>query len=243
MSTNILLRNNSFRFLYYRYKDSPYYSVSITALAFAVCIVLLFQVVIPQVQNWFSISDEARATQLKISALQKNINFMNNIDKAVLNNQFDVATRALPPQKDFDTVLIALSDAGLKAGVSFDDFNFQVGNIATEAAKPNRTAQIELPYIKLIVTLSGSMSSINEFMREINSKLPLSETMIVEGDARSTAVTLQFYQKPFPKIAYKDDQPIPSLSDANIALVRKLSTWQPESGGNSVSSASAVPLF
>ncbi len=243
MNDNLIGQNN-LRLLYYRYKDSAYFSLTIIAFVIVICIILFFQVIIPQVQSWFSIRDEVIATQARIDTINKNINFVNNIDKSALNEQVDIATRALPLDKNFGQIVGAISDASAKSGVSLDDFSFQVGNVASVSGQPT-SIQKDLSAVKLTVSIAGSVDSVNAFVREIREKLPLSEIINIDGDTHLTSITLQFYQKQFPHIVFKDDEPLVPLSNANIALLQKLSGWKPTESQSqgSVASSSGVPLF
>src|SRR6267378_2303087 len=99
--------------------------------------------------------------------------------------------------------------------------------------------------VKLSVSINGGPDSVGLFIKNIEEKLPLSEVTDVDGDSSSTTLTLQFYQKEFPHITFKDDLPLAPLSGKNTALLRKLSDWQPhdQQVGDMTSSASGIPLF
>lgn len=55
-----------FRYWYYRFRDSQYYALSIAGITILVCTLLVFNVIIPEIANWFSIRQEVIATQAKI---------------------------------------------------------------------------------------------------------------------------------------------------------------------------------
>lgn len=240
--SDIMLGQNNLRILYYRYKDSPYYTMALIALIISISIILFFRVIVPQVESWFSINNEVFATRERISTINHNITFMDSLDKGVLNTQVKVATSALPTEKDFGPIVNALSDAALQAGVSLDDFTFQIGDTSSASGQFNNTPQKDLSAIKLSVVLLGDVTGVERFLKEIDEQLPLAEILKVEGDIRSTTVTLHFYQKQFPKITFKDDQPLSALSDKYTLLIRQMSAWQPVSAPTDASE-SAVPLF
>src|SRR5258708_1652220 len=118
-----------FRYWYYRFRDSEYYSLVVIGVTILICLILLFNVIIPEVTQWFSIRDEVIATRQKIAVLQQNINLMNNLDKNKLNGQLQTASDALPPEKNFGFMLNAISSAASLSNVSLNDFAFQVGNL------------------------------------------------------------------------------------------------------------------
>jgi len=245
MSTS-LLGQNSLRFLYYRYKDSPYYSLGFAGVVLLVSLILFFQIIIPQLQNWFSLRNEISATQNRITTIKNNISQMNNIDKAVLNNQVTVAMDALPTERDFGPIINALSDATIQSGVSLDDFNFQIGDTSSSASgKLTNKPKEELSIVTLSVIVVGNASQVGSFIKEIGQKLPLSDLELVEGDSVSTTIKIHFYQKELPRIVFRDDEPLPKLSTKQLELINTLSQWQVVSSEESfeTSSGSGIPLF
>ena len=234
------------KFLYYRYKDSPYFLLLIITLVFFTNVVLFFQLVVPQVESWFSIRDEAERANMRIDAINNNIAFLQKIDKPQLEDRVDVATSALPIEKNFGTIVTALSDSAINAGVTMDDYTFQVGKVASVEGQLDVFGQKELSLVKVSVMLSGNFQGITLFLKEIQNKLPLAEVTEVDGDSLSTKVTVQFYQKKFPKIVFKDDVAITDFSKAQIALLDELVGWQPfvpEDQQVGTQSGESIPLF
>ncbi len=250
MSKEIWLGQKNIRFLYYRYKDSPYYSLFTSVFTVVVCTLLFFKVIIPQVQSWFSVRDEVIVTRKKISILRDNINFMNNIDKSVLNAQLQTVSRALPAEKDFIGVINALSDSAIHSGVSINDYTFQVGKISSTKGRENDGTKNGLPSIAISVTVNGNVNQVKNFLKELQEKLPLSQVLSIDGNTQSTIVSVVFNYKPYSTTALKSDEPLHSISDDQRILINKLSSWQPASGlpinpeaSVPVSSSSPLPLF
>lgn len=238
MRKEVLWGKRSLQFYYYRYKDSPYYSFFIFFFVIIVCSILIFNIIIPQLSNWFSIRKEVEATRGKIATIKNNINIMNNIDKVVLDSQFQIAAAALPPEKDFIVILNAISDSAIHSGVSFDDFNFQVG--ATNSS--------DLLVVQMTLVIQGGLKEATRFVHEIEAKLPVSEVVYLSGSGQSISVNIRFYQKPFSKTVLRNDEPIIGLSDKKRELLQKLSSWKPMPvaapiSASSTASESSVPLF
>lgn len=249
MRREISFGKRNLRFYYYRYKDSPYYSIGLLSFIILACIIIFFQVIVPQFMNWFSIRKEVVATNEKIAILKKNINFMNNIDKSLLDSQLQTASSALPPDRDFVSILNALSDDAIHAGVSIDDFNFQVGNIDSSKGKVTDPAYKDLSIIRISLVIHGPFDNIKRFVQQVGEKLPLAETVSINGNNGSVSLTIQFYQKPFPKTALSDETPLVDVSDSKKELLQKLSTWKaaplpvPVSSASQTASDSSLPLF
>lgn len=132
MKKEVYFGKNSLRFLYYRYKDSPYYFLGIIVFTILCCLVLIVQVIMPQYDKWFSIRNEVEITQKKIDILKQNVNYMNTLDRALVADHFQVAIAAMPVEKDFSTILAAVNDSALKAGVALEDYSFQLGDLRGE---------------------------------------------------------------------------------------------------------------
>lgn len=241
---NETLGQNNIRLLYYRYKDSTYFVSGVIALIVLASIILVTQVVIPQVQSWFSIRDEVIATRDKIDVLNNNIAFMNNINKSQLDEQVKTATKALPVNKDFAAILNAVADSAQTSGVSLQDFSFQVGDINAVKGQQD-SLERDLSQVKLIISVNGTFDSVEGFLKKIAQELPLSEVTDVEGDLNGTTITLQFYQKAFPNIVFDDETPLVPISNKDSALLDKMNGWQPPvtEGNTSDASNSALPLF
>lgn len=240
-------KDSSLNVLYLRYKDTPYYSIGIIVLVFFVSIILFFQLVVPQISSWFSIRDEIIATRNRIDTINQNINFIDKMDKQELDNDVAITTSALPFEKGFGGMVNALTDASITSGVSLNDYSFEVGDVASVSGQVNNLAK-DLSTVKLTVTVTGSPNGVIIFLNEINKRVPLSEVTDVDGDNFTTTITLQFYQKQFPKIVFKDDQPFTAISQKEATLLETFSSWIPASRsdtGTSQDSSSSpnVPLF
>ncbi len=222
----IFFGQNDLRFLFYRFKDSRYYSLTLVSFTIIVSMILVFSVVIPLASNYFSIRNEVLALRTKIGIIQQNTVFMANLNKDELDSQVKVASQAIPADKDFAQILNALADSSLSSGVSLEDFVFVVGNISSKSAKLDINQNNPLSTLDLELTVKGRQDNIKAFVKEINEKLPLSEINGLESNFKSTKITVKFYHKPFPNIAFKEDEQISPISAADKETLQKLSTWE-----------------
>ncbi len=246
MSNEIFFGKNSFRFWYYRYKDSAYYSISIIVLTIASCLYLIFQFIIPQFEQWFSIRNEIIATRQRTEIINSNIAYLNTLDKNLLNKQLQTSLQALPVEKNFGTILDSLNLAALRSGVSFQDYSFQVGNISTQSAQLSSAKIPGLSSVSLGVIINGTVDQVRLFLREMAKTLPISEVISIDGASGAVTVTFDFYQKNPPTTTLKNDEPIPHVSETNATILNQLTTWQGGSINNANSvgaSSSGLPLF
>ncbi len=217
-----LRRKEDLRLLYYRYKDSPLFAIFIVALVIFVTVFLLVKVLIPQLQNWFSIRDELAATKERIQVLSNNQLYITNASTSDLENNFKIAATALPFEKDFPGVLNAISAASITTGAILDDYSFQVGNLSTKSAELNKQQSISLE-----LNMQGSLDVIEGFLNEIYTKLPLAEVVGVSYNEGTAGIRLLFYYKVIPgQINVTYTKPLTPLSPESLLLLEQLSEWR-----------------
>jgi len=237
MSKNVFFGQNDLRFWYFRYKESNYYSWSILIATIVACAIIIFVVIIPQAENYFSIRSEVVALRSKINVMNENVNFMNNVDRSVLNSQLETATKALPAEQDFLLIINALNDSAISSGITLDDFDFNLDKGAVTKSQSS---------INIVIITNGSIDRVRQFLKEISQKLPISEISSIENSSNSTIINLGFDYKSLPKIVFNEEKPITSLTGLDQALINKLSSWQTTNNQPVTTpsgSSSAVPLF
>ncbi|HWY79700.1 MAG TPA: hypothetical protein VNW29_05060 [Candidatus Sulfotelmatobacter sp.] len=247
IKTDVWIGKKGFRYWYYRFRDSEYYSLVVIGLTILVCVVLLFYVIIPEVSNWFSIRQEINATQQRISIIQQNIAFMTNLNRNTLNTQLQTATSALPSSKDFGSILQTVSSDAANAGVSLSNYSFQVGNLDSSNAQLTDVRYKGISEIQITLIITGTFDRIQRFIKALDTSLPLSEITAINGNGANATITLQFFQKAFPNVAFSPSIPLTAVSSSQLSLLQSLF----KSNANTTvqvapapeGSASAVPLF
>lgn len=248
MNSEVWRGQNSAKFIYFRYKDSPYFSLVILSISIIVCFLLILQIIIPQAQDWFTIRDEAIATRQKISIIQGNSTFMLTLNKSILERNRQLAIHALPAQKDFGEIVNAIAIAAVKSGVSVDDFSFSLGLVSSTSAELKKHPEMKDPVTKLRLSLRGDINKLKSFIVETSEKLPISQVESLEMSNGGIYISLVFYSKPYVAPRISEDDPIRPLSPENNSIFTKLSKWDEASSfyyenQQTLSPSSAVPLF
>jgi len=247
MNNDGWIGKKGFRYWYYRYRDSEYFTLGIVGASIVVCLLLIFTFVIPEISQWFSIQTEVATAQQRISVLQNNINFMNNLNKGTVDNQLQVASQALPPQKDFGLILQSISSAALTSGVALGDYTFPVGNITSTKITPVSGAANQTPGLPVTVIITGSFEKVKRFIAAIENNSPVAQVTSIDGSGKTISLTIEFYEKPFPTLSVTGDTPLTPLSPKQSALLEQLANGQKTTGASSIpqpiSSGSAIPLF
>lgn len=246
MKKDVWLRQNSARIIYFRYKDTAYFSLLILLLCFLACFILLFKIMIPQIQSWFSIRDEAVAMRHKIAVLRSNYFFMSGMNKTILENNRQTVVHSLPSEKDFGSIIDAVVISAMKSGVSLNDFSFAVGQVSSDSAQRKKNEAD--PLIKLSIILNGNLDKVKSFLFETGKTLPLSEVEFVDIEGDTANISLLFYSKPYVSPRIAEEEPIRPLSSENNSVINILSRWEEEMKSFSQEDqlpppSSSLPLF
>ena len=221
---------NTLRFLYSRYKDFivPFFVILAVFMLFV-------KVVVPQIQDLFNEYKEQEETGQTLSNMQNNLNLLRSINDSTLDSQLAIVSAALPIDKDFSSVLHAISSASSLTGVSLGNFAFSVGSLSK--IEDNS----KFPSFSLNLTLNGSVYKVNDFIGKIKQTLPLSEVTKVSVQENSSTIAIDFYYKPLPRLKYDDSLLINPISAKGLSLINELSTFNIPEVPSSDLAPSATP--
>lgn len=220
-------RNRKLLLLYYRYKDSPYYIGSIALLIGLVSFVLIFNVIIPQVQDLFSINNEITATRERITNLKRNIAYLNSLNTATLDSDLQLTFSALPSEKDFASIINAVNRSAIDSGVLLNDYTLIIGELATPSAKLKKFASVDLS-----ITIEGTKEDSKNFIKRIYEIIPLSQISTLSLTEEDTSLRISFYVKQFPSGSYNVVEQIKQIPPNDAALFNKLSAWRIDDSQN-----------
>lgn len=211
INTNMTINQTRLQATYYRYKR---YVIPVIVLV--VCVFLFLEVNIPQLQNFLAIRQEVQTNQAKLDALRANLYQVSKINDQDLDTSLKLASTALPSNKDFFTMINALSNAAINSGVSLGDYSLQVGDLSGNDAA-NNTLNIK-------VTVSGDINNIKNFIIEAKKQLPLIDVSDLKLTNNTTNMTLVFFYKPFSHTAFDDSKIIQPISSQEQNLLNRLNT-------------------
>jgi hypothetical protein len=242
-----MLSNLSYKhlyFLYFKYKDTPYFNFTLYSIVLVVSVLLIIFVVIPQGKTWFSIQEEIKETNKRIETITENIRFVKSLDDSLLQRNLFIASTAFPPEKDVSVLLYVINASALKVGVKLDDFSFQVGDIKGKP-KPVTSSSGEQS-TKITFNVRGSPQQIDILLHELYAKIPILSVESMRARflfTNSAEVTIVYYYRGFPLISQKPEEPLQGLSEKNTALLSQLSAWYiPPQTFNTVSSSPSAVL-
>lgn len=217
----ISLEGISFRLLYYKYKQYLLF-VAIILVSFF----LLVYLVVPLIQEYFSIRAEEERFREKNAILRQNIAFVNALDSTTLDRQFEVASYAMSVSKDYVGVVNTLSVASERSGVVLGDYSFSIGDLATNSASFKQALNLGIT-----ITVEGPLSSVKNFIINIQEQLPLVEILNVEVSGNSASITTSFPFKPYLVQTFDYSRPFTALNQKEAELLAKIEQWYTNGNG------------
>lgn len=224
--------------LYFTYKDSPYFSVSLYSVILLGSILTFIYLIMPQIRSYFSVQEEIRATRSRIGVINNNIQFLTQLDENQLEEDFLLASSALPPERDIANLVSAINAAAINSGIVLDDFSFRVGQVNSRSTAS--AADIQKNAL-VTFTARGDVPQTRAFLTQLHEKIPLLALQEIDAEFSSTGstqVTITYFYNEFPLITEDDSRPILPLTAENEALLSKLRGWKIPSPDFSLSSGS-----
>ncbi len=214
-----IIRNLSLAFNQFRY--SSYYPIVAPAFIILISLLLFGFFVLPHFQNWFSIQNEIRETQDRITVMQENSRLLRNMNNVQINEEYSVATKALPHERDFIGILQAIGKMALTSRIGIDDYTFSIG----EVSKDGSPSTVKVSPITIKFGVDGTIDDINAFIKESETKLPIAKLESIEYSAGKAVISLTFYIKEFPDLKIIDSVSLTQLNQQDKELLNTLRVW------------------
>ena len=206
------------RIIYGRYKV-----YILPVLVIAVCLVLFLTVILPQLQYFLTLKDKRNEEAKKFYVLQNNLSVLSSLNDVSLASNLSVLSLALPPGKDFGSILNGISQAANNSGVALGDFDFRVGDISSSQSA-RITGAKGFPSLTLTLNLNSGVAGTLRFIKELSKVLPLSSVTSIDYNSNSSKITTVFYYKPFPPLEFNDTTPIETISQKDQTVIDKISS-------------------
>ncbi len=201
----------------YYYRNKPYLIFVSTIIA---CLFLIANIIIPQVNDYLKEKEEIGSTEKRVELLNKNLKIISSISDSAQKDQLDVSLKALPIEKDFIGIILAISEASQKTNVNVSDFTFRIGALSSKSAQVSA-----LPTIKLDLSIKGGFNNMKDFITEMSKTLPLSKIPEVSMSKNSASLQVYFYYKPIPPFIINYASALSEMTPEKKSLLSKLGTW------------------
>lgn len=191
---------------------------------------VFFRVIFPQ---WADIQEATTAMNTKgdeVKAKEATYTFLNSIPNEVVDQNFTTVTTALPTQKDIVLIYSELNNAASSVGVKLGGFNVKIGGIYSAAKAPTTSTERTIngiPFINILVNISGSGESLRTFSDKLYESVPVVEIKSVDIGKNDARYDVNFYYKPVvlrPQTV--STKPLEPLSGQDVKLLEQLEGWR-----------------
>jgi Tfp pilus assembly protein PilO len=178
--------------------------------------------VLPHLQTWFSIQNEIKETQNRVTTIRDNIRLIQNTNTVAIDEEYTLAVQALPHDRDFAGILQSIAQASLKSNVEVSDYSFSLGTIVNNKEDISKT---KLLPITTSIAISGNIDNVMKFTDEIEKELPLVEVKGITYSSGKAEISLSFFIKEFPDLKIINSVPLTQLTQKDRELLNTLRTW------------------
>ena len=214
--------NNQIRYIikrvylsYYGFRYSPTYPIVTPLAILGVSFLVFCFFILPQLESWFSINNEVKATQQKITIMRENSIILQNMNSFNVQGDFSVATKALPNDKDFAGILDAIEQSASVSNVLLNDYEFYIGAVSGRSSAP----------ISVDLTLQGNVDGMTTFLYQIERKLPLVQVRNINISDNKGQIELEFYTKPFTPLQVSYSDQFSGISQEQRNVLDTLRGW------------------
>lgn len=186
--------------------------------AIFVSFLLFFIFIVPQVLSFPQRKGEIDVENAKLSKIKETEKILSSANKGLIDSQFKIASKALPPAKPFEEVLSGITTAATLSNSQIDSYQFEEQEaLQVESSK----------FSSLIfqVTIIGGIEQAIEFVSQINKTYPIAEVNKITSSFGTSSISIVFYYKAFPSIDSEDRTQIRSLSAEEKKALDQVSKW------------------
>ncbi len=193
---------------------------------------VFFRIIIPQ---WSDIQDAQQLITTKdsvVKAKETTVALLESLSQENVDNDYMLATTALPAQKDVVLIFSELSDASSKAGVKLGGFTIKVGGVYSTS----KTQQVSgeksingIPFINILVTVSGKNDGLRKFAEIMYKSMPVVEIKSVDISKSDARYNVNFFYKPVAlKAPNADSTALTNLTPLQSSQLKELKGWKGE---------------
>jgi len=173
----------------------------------------------------------------ELAQLTQKVALLEGYDQNELNARINQILKVLPTEKDGPLILATVRSLVADYDLELDTLNVEVGEIATESAKPKRKEEV-LPSLSIKLSVTGSLDNLYDFLEAVESTTPLmmveTATISREGTTIESSIQLSAYYLAAPKDIGKVGRQITLITSEEEEVYQKLSRYQPPSVGTSL---------
>lgn len=180
-----------------------YKSQFLTLCFFLGGILIIFQVIIPIIQQISSQQQKNSIEQEKLSDINLSVQLIQSANESDLGNKLHVAVGVLPSEKSITAIYSALTNAAISSGVVFEGFTISPGDIYGDVDKKT---EVGVPSVAVSAKISNvTADSLGLFLSSLSNTPPLSQVKDIKLTGGTAHIDLIFYYKPYDLTTINSD--------------------------------------
>lgn len=194
---------------------------------------VIFRIVLPQ---WTDIGDVTTLLNQKkanVDAKEETLRLLNSIPDEQIESDYSLITTALPVQKDVILIFSELTDASERSGVRLGGFSVKVGGIysSDKSAQTVEKKTVEgIPFLNIIVNVTGQVGNMKRFAEEMYQSLPLVEINSINIGKNDARYDINFFFKPITvRPTNADTTALKAMTPIETKQLEELKSWQSNS--------------
>lgn len=201
--------------IYNKYKI--YKIFLIPSLAAVISLAVLSLVIVPQVMEYFKQKEKIEELIVRIETLNNKVKELSSVDEEARKKNLTVSLAVLPVDRDVPQSVLVLQDLLNKSKLSLKNITYQ----------PSSKTGVENSFT-LTVTIAGSLSSIKDFMSELQNSarvFKVESAMISfqgENSFPEATIPLTIFYQPAPNTLITLDQPVQKITKSDEDLITNL---------------------
>lgn len=190
-------------------------------------IFIFFRIILPQLADVGQVQDLISSKNSIISAKEATVMLLNSLSPEDVDIDYQIATTALPLQKDIVLIYDQLNKVAARSDVELGGFSVKIGDVYLAEGRDYKEKSVSgVPYLNIVVSVSGQNENMRKFAEELYKSIPLVEINTIDITRNSARYDVNFYYKSIaakPKNA--DVMPLQPLNAVEKSQLETLSVW------------------
>lgn len=198
-------------------KDNQEFLIVISVFAISILLFLVF--IVPSIISFPSKVSERGTEVEKLNQIKNSKRILETASKEQLDGDLDLATRALPSDRNFELILGAISDAATRSNSIVTGYKY----VATI-----NSAQVDqggFPGLTFKITMVGDLEQAADFADELSTAFPISEVKEISYEQDLLTITVDFYYKPFTEVNAEDVALTRERTPGETKALKEISGW------------------
>lgn len=193
--------------------------------AIVVSFFLFFVFIVPQILSFPQRKSEIDVESTKLNKIKETEKILSSANKDLVDSQFKIVSKTLPPSKPFEEVLSNITTAATLSNSQIESYQFEEQQILqTESGK--------FSSLNFQVIIIGGIEQAIGFVNQIYKTYPIAEVNKITSNSGASTISTLFYYKAFPSIGSEDRTQIRNVSAKEKAALNEISEWNDTSVGD-----------